>query len=377
MGGRSLVVLASCRDYDPERVFRAVSASMAALGRLDIPRDKPVLLKPNLLMPADPAKGVTTHPAVFSAAARFFKETGGNVVFGDSPNGAFQPEATARRCGILAAAESLGIEWADFKTGQDVSHPKGVQNKRFHVARGVLAAGYLVNLPKLKTHGLTMMTGALKNIFGTIPGMRKAEFHIKHPDAEGFSRMIADLSGLVRSDLVIMDAIHAMEGNGPSGGGLVELGLLIVSSDPVAVDAVGCRLMGVDPMSVAHIRMAEQSGIGHASAADIEILGESVSGRAAKTFALPARQPGGNVPPFLWRFAKNIIVPKPFVDAGKCERCGQCVKACPAKPPALSMEGLPKYDYGRCIRCYCCQEICPHGAIGLKAPLLARVFERV
>ena len=158
--------------------------------------------------------------------------------------------------------------------------PAAAVHRQFHVARGVLGARALVNLPKLKTHGLTTLTGALKNTFGVIPGFRKAEYHVTHPDLEGFSRMLADLNGLVRSGLVVMDAIAAMEGNGPRGGTLVDLGLLIVSDDPVAVDAVACRIAGIDAARVPLLRMAEEAGVGRAAADRIEIRGDPVEGLA-------------------------------------------------------------------------------------------------
>jgi uncharacterized protein (DUF362 family)/NAD-dependent dihydropyrimidine dehydrogenase PreA subunit len=394
MAAGSTVIVTACPDYDQQRVFVALRESLDLLG-FTLPTDAPVgtenapvLLKPNMLIGVSPEKGVTTHPSIFSAAARFFKEKGLTVVFGDSPSGMSKPLPTAVKCGLHAEAEALGIAQADFETGEDVAFPSGIQNRRFHVARGVLSSGLLVNLPKLKTHALTTMTGALKNIFGVIPGMRKSEFHIRHPDVDEFSRMLADLNGLVRSHLVIMDAVHAMEGNGPSGGSIVELGLLIVSRDPVAVDAVACRMMGLDPMTIPHVRMAGEAGVGNADLKNIEIRGTGSDRGPRKTFALPFRGAGRNVPRFLFRFARNMSVSRPEIDPEKCTRCGQCVKACPVGSAALSFPAarrlpgrdggleVPRHQYNTCIRCYCCQEVCPQGAIFLKTPFFGKIFQR-
>jgi ferredoxin len=277
----------------------------------------------------------------------------------------------------MDAADRQGVPQADFETGEDVVFPGGAQNKRFHIARSALSAGFIVNLPKLKTHGLTGMTGALKNMFGVIPGNRKAEFHLRHPDPVSFSRMLVDLNALMKAPLAVMDAVQAMEGNGPSGGKIVEVGLLIVSRDPVAMDAVACRIMGMDPMSLPLIALAEKAGLGAALEDRIELRGAGSRPARRRAFERAGRSPGSAVPPFLLRFAKRIAVARPVIDPGRCARCGQCIKACPSKPPGLGRQdstGVPRYNYGACIRCYCCQEICPEGAISLKTPLLGRAL---
>ncbi len=332
----------------------------------------PILLKPNMLRPAPAERGVTTHPVVFSSVARCLQEKGARLTFGDSPNGLFSPLEVARRSGLLAEAEALGIPLADFQTGRDVSDAGGGRFRRFPIARGILEASAVVNLPRLKTHSLTTMTGALKNTFGAVVGSAKAGLHITHPDGESFGRMIADVNRLVRSRLVVMDAITVMEGNGPVSGKLVDLGLLIFSTDPVAADAVACRILGVDPLSIPFIRAAEESGLGAAREEQIEVRGESLARYTGRRFAIPARNPTRAIPPFLWRVAKDLIVAKPVIDPSACNACGECVASCPTSPKSLAQERgkVPSYDYSTCIRCYCCQETCPQGAISVRpAPL--------
>jgi uncharacterized protein (DUF362 family)/ferredoxin len=394
--GSSVVALVRVATYDRQEVARAVRRALALLG-LDgqellsvlapgatmngapaAPGRGRVLLKPNLLASVAPGEGVTTHPAVFAETARALQERGHDLVYGDSPGFGTRLASAVRRCGLADEADRLGIPLAEFEHGVDVSWPDAVVHQLFHVARGVLDARAVVNLPKLKTHALTTMTGALKNTFGVIPGFRKAEYHVTHPDLEGFSRMLADLNGLVRSGLVVMDAIHAMEGNGPRGGTLVPLGLLIVSVDPVAVDAVACRIMGIDADRAPVLRMAEEAGIGCASADRIEIRGDPVGGLEGRRFALPPQHLARKLPGWLFRWAKNLMVPKPSIVASRCRRCGECVKACPVQPKALSQApgGVPRYAYGRCIRCCCCQESCPHRAIEILPAPLAGLFDR-
>jgi uncharacterized protein (DUF362 family)/ferredoxin len=309
---------------------------------------------------------------VFSAVARVFQEHGARLTFGDSPNLSSRPLAAARRCGLLEAADALGIPLADFENGEDVSYPLGMQDRRFHVARGALEAGAIVSLPRLKTHALTVMTGALKNTFGVVPGGRKAGFHLSHPNIEDFSRMIVDLNGLVRSRLVVLDAVKAMQGNGPGSGELVDVGLLIVSDDPVAADAVGCRIMGIDPMSVPQIRIAHESGLGNAHPESIDLRGEPLARYVQRGFKLPPRAPGVRVPTFALRIARDLVVPRPVIDSSLCARCGECVAACPTTPKSIALKngGVPIYDFTTCIRCSCCQETCRHGAISLTHALL-------
>jgi uncharacterized protein (DUF362 family)/Pyruvate/2-oxoacid:ferredoxin oxidoreductase delta subunit len=371
------VVLAACRDYDRDRVLTAVRLALSGFDVAGIVREtatsgKPILLKPNLLLAVPAAKGVTTHPSVFAAVARVFQEQGARLTFGDSPNLSSRPLAAARRGGLLAEAEAQGIPLADFENGMDVSYPGGMLDRRFHVALGAMEAGAIISLPRLKTHAFTVMTGALKNTFGVIPGGRKAGFHLSHSNMEDFSRMIVDLNGLVPPRLVVLDAVKAMQGNGPASGELVDIGLLIVSDDPVAADAVGCRIMGIDPLSVPQIRIAHESGLGNAHPECIDLRGESIAQYVKRGFMFPPRTPTLRLPPFLLRFGRDLLVPRPVIDAALCTKCGECVAACPTLPKALAQkpEGVPTYDYASCIRCSCCQEGCRYGAISLKNALL-------
>ena len=385
MDAPSRVALVACPDYDRERVRDAVQRGLELLGPGSLPSaaglgGKRLLLKPNLLRTAPAEKGVTTHPEVFAAVAGSLGARGFPLAYGDSPNGMFAPLAVARSCGIHDAALALGVPLADFENGVDVSFPGGLLDRRFTVARGAVEAGGIVNLPRLKTHGLTTMTGALKNTFGVIPGGRKGEYHVTHPDVESFSRMIVDLNRAVPTCLVVMDAIMVMEGNGPANGRLRAIGLLIITTDPVAADAVGCRIMGIDPLAVPFVRIADEAGLGNARAGRIELLGETLEQYSRADMDVRARPLGQNVPRFLIRVAKDLIVSKPVIDDAKCSRCGQCVEACPTDPKSLRQEdrttrGVPRYLYSTCIRCYCCQETCPTGAISIRRAPLAGVFE--
>ena len=378
MGCFSIVAIVPCGSYSRQDVSEAVQRAVSLIGPdLDtiLPRSGPVLLKPNLLAADPPEKGSTTHPAVFGAVAHHLLGSDYELRWGDSP--AFgSPEAVAKRPGILGEAERQGISMADFQNGQTMSFPGGLQHKRFLVARGACQCASIVNLPKLKTHGLTILTGAIKNMFGVVPGTRKAEHHVRAKGPESFMRMLVDLNRLMKPRLTIMDAVDAMEGNGPRNGSLVHLGLLIVSTDPVAVDATAARIMGLDPLELPLLRIAEQAGLGNAGTARIRIVGDSLMSHLGRRFALPVpARSTGDASSFL-RVARRFLSPRPVIRASRCTACGTCVTACPVTPKALRQRErrVPDWRQKLCIRCYCCQEICPTGALSIHTPILLRTL---
>lgn len=376
----SKVVLIRCESYEPGEVRAAVERGVDLLGgpsAFAAPGEK-LLLKPNWLSADPPEKCVTTHPAVFRAVAELLRGAGASLTYGDSP--AFQsPDNAAKRTGIGSVAVELGIEPADFRTGREVFYQEGSQNKRFTIAAGALDSDGLVSLPKMKTHGFQKVTGAVKNQFGCIPGPRKGEFHVRVPDAEEFARMLVDLNSFLHPRLYVMDGIMAMEGNGPRGGTPRKMNVLLFSTDPIALDATMCRLMNLDPELVLTNKAGMAMGAGTYRKGEIELLGDPIERFIALDYKVnrdpitPIRQRGS------LSALQNRLVPKPYLVAEQCIRCGICVNMCPVTPKALdwhdgNRKRPPSYKYERCIRCYCCQELCPKSAIHLRMPLLRRLL---
>ena len=378
---RSIVALVRCASYDEARVDDAVGRGIELLGGIDrfVAPGEMILLKPNLLVPSAVDRAVTTHPSILRAVARCFLDAGAVVTYGDSP-GFGGPSLAARRSGLARIAEDLGIELAEFTRGRTVAFPEGRLIKRFTIAEGALAADGIVSLPKLKSHGLTRITGAIKNQYGCIPGPLKAEFHARLPNADLFSRMLVDLNRLLRPRLFVMDGIVAMEGNGPQNGAPRSMGVLLLSNDPVALDAIVCQMIRLDRSLVLPIVYGVRFGLGRAS--DIELRGESIEPFLAPDFDVNRRRAsttGG--PGRTSRLARRLIVPRPSVRPERCTACGSCVAVCPVSPKAIQFAGKdrtrpPVHRYDRCIRCYCCQEMCPEGAIELRVPLLGRAVHR-
>jgi len=339
-----------------------------------------IVLKPNILIGTDPAKGVTTHPTVFKAVGKLLQEARVNVFYGDSPSFG-NAEWHIKKSGLKSVADELGFKLADFDNGRSVSHKDALLVKKFTIANGVLDSNGLVSLPKFKTHGLMRFTGAVKNQFGCIPGILKSQYHVKLPDPYDFGTMLVDLNSLIKPRLYILDGIMAMEGNGPRSGKLKPLGALLISSDPVALDAIACRIIGLDPIFVPTSAPGEKSGLGTYHAENIEISGEKMESFFDPAFIVDRTPPVHRSSSKKANFIKNRITQKPVIDEKKCNRCGVCIKMCPVEPKAVDWQQSdyskpPKYDYDLCIRCYCCQEICPEGAIYINSPVMGRIFFR-
>jgi uncharacterized protein (DUF362 family)/Pyruvate/2-oxoacid:ferredoxin oxidoreductase delta subunit len=381
-GRPAQVALVCCEEYDETAVYEAVGRGLALLGGAGrfVQPGETILLKPNLLVFSTPGQAVTTHPAVFGAVARHLQAAGAHLSYGDSP--AFgRTVDVARFCGLAEVASQLEIPLADFGAGQTVSFPEGGLAKKFSIAEGVLAADGIVSLPKFKTHGLTRFTGSVKNQFGCIPGLLKSEFHVRLQDQERFCQMLVDLNRLLHPRLYVMDGIVAMEGNGPRGGDPRTMSVLLLSDDPVALDATACRMIDLDISLVPTNTWGEAWGLGQAH--QVEILGDPLESFAAPDFSAN-RQKGSTTgePGRLSGLLKQWLVPRPAIQPANCTRCGTCVQACPVSPKAVDFRSAngrkqpPSYDYGLCIRCYCCQEMCPERAIEIETPLLGRLIRR-
>ena len=379
---KSRVAVIKCDTYDDEQVYEAVRTGIDLLGGISrfIKSGERIVIKPNVLLGTNPQKCIVTHPSMFKAAGIILKNAGAVVSYGDSP-GFGNCKGNMRRAGLKPVADELGLVLADFDKGKAVTHKEALLSKRFVLANGVLESDGLVSLPKLKTHGLTRFTGAIKNQFGCIPGIRKGQFHVKMPDPYDFATMLVDLNTLIKPRLYIMDGIMAMEGNGPSSGKPKKLGVLLFSNDPVAMDSVACKIVDLNPMFVPTSVPGEKAGLGTYHYENIEILGENIEPLIGYDFEVVRKPPVATPSGILRTFLKNQICPKPTIDETICNNCGTCVKLCPVTPKAVNWRTgdksrPPTFKYDLCIRCYCCQELCPEGAVSVQEALLGRIFFR-
>lgn len=379
---KSKVAVIKCEQYDRNEVIQAVRRGIDLIGGIpaifgDL-REK-ILLKPNALSGKVPEKCVTTHPEVFRAVATVLKEASIELQYGDSP-GVGRVAGVMSKIGIKQVADELNIPLADFENGEFVSFPDGYRIKQFKIADGVRDCNAIVSLPKLKSHGLTRMTGAVKNQFGCIPGFNKPEFHVKLPNVADFSEMLVDLNLLLKPKLFIMDAIQSMEGNGPGSGEPVNTGFLLFSTDPIAIDTVACLLVNIQPDKVLTNTIGTERGLGTGEVANIEILGDNWHEMVRKDFDIDRGPRLASKSSWKFSLLRKLLTSKPVIDDKLCRRCNLCVEQCPVTPKALSWKNgdhknPPVYDYSLCIRCYCCQEICPYGAIYNRSPLLRKILD--
>ncbi len=237
----------------------------------------------------------------------------------------------------------------------------------------MLESDLVINLPKLKTHGLTLFTGALKNTFGAIPGFGKGAYHKEAPHPENFAEILLDIHSLVAPALHIVDGIVAMEGNGPASGRPRELGLLLASEDGVAVDAVASAVIGFRPAEIDTTRLGAARGLGIGSLDAIRIVGVPLAEARVNDFDLPSNRVLKFVPETLLRLAGRLVWIRPRAHAPTCIGCTLCATSCPVDTISM-IDRLPVVDYARCINCITCQEVCPTQAMRAEASPLVRLF---
>lgn len=364
--------LIRCESYDQQEVDRAVAQAFALLGGLEqwIKPGMTVAIKANLLMKKKPEAFTTTHPAVIEAVAKQVRALGASAVIGDSPGGPFTPalvHGVYWACGMERAAENAGAVLNEDFEQVTVYEENSVVLRQMQLCRYLTQADAVIDCAKLKTHGLTQYTGAVKNLYGCVPGTVKVEYHFRMPALKDFSQMLVDLCEHIRPVVSLIDAVEAMEGDGPSGGTMRRMNCLIASPSAYAADVVGARLMGLRPESICTIQRAAERGL--VDPEQVSVLGERIEDYIAEDYQVPVIQGEKTLPRMAPKCVMELLEkwmkPKPVFLHKKCVGCGDCFRSCPPKAIAMK-EGRPQADLDVCIRCFCCQELCPVQAIRIK-----------
>jgi len=377
---------ARCISYNMTPVRKAVALCIEELPDLQeaFRNARRVLLKPNLLSSTRPIEDhVNTHPAVVRALAEvLIREYGCQVAIGDSC-GSLSPSSTAQAISnsqMDRVAEEVGasIYNVDSQPRQVLDFPQARIFTRIPLPDNLHQFDLIVSVAKLKTHGLTHMTGAVKNLFGLVPGAAKKQVHAMAPRAEDFVQALCDLYALIRPGAAFVDGVIGMEGRGPASGGLRHVELIAASCDPVALDSFCAEVMGFEPLAVPLLRQCHLRNLGVAVPADIPVRGEPAGAFAPERFARPPAAASALLlrlaPRWLLRTALGAFLSRrAVIDVRKCTRCGECARNCPSHAIELD-RGADRFrvDPRKCIACFCCTEVCPHDAVAVRRTWLRR-----
>lgn len=367
-------------EYREELLYPAVCRAMDALSvHEELRPDLKVVIKPNLVMAKSPDYPVTTHPLVVKAVVRYLREHGvTDITLAESSGGLYNAEHMKnlyRTCGMADLEPDIRMNM-DF-SAQTVATKQGFKNHSFHLITPIVEADYIINICKLKTHAMTGYSGGIKNLFGTIPGLEKPQMHYRWPDIEDFSNMLLELAQTVAPQLTVIDAVDAMEGNGPTGGTSHPMHLLMAARDFYTQDYFAAGLMKLDPMNIVMIRQAVEQRL--ATPDNIRLVGDEIPDDLTP-FQVPDTKRldfSTALPGFLQRPAVAVMgklfKSYPLLNKSKCVGCGKCAESCPAHIIKIKQDrhGKKKAVFQKkgCISCFCCQEMCPMKAIEVRKAL--------
>lgn len=373
------VNLYKCSSYDESEVKSIIDKIIDFYDELkNIKSGTKVVIKANLVSAMAPEKSATTHPILLKALTSYLLEKNCTVVIGDSPGGVFTKPYLAAVYNATKMKETGAKLNDNFHTIKK-SFPEARILKSFEYTAYLDDADLLINFSKLKTHGMMGMSASVKNLFGTIPGTLKPEYHYRFPKHEDFANMLIDLNEYFKMQINIIDAIEAMEGNGPTAGTPKFVGAILTSSNPYALDYIASKIIGISFSEVQTIKQSIERKLFIPE--DIE-LNDNLEDylisdfKLIKVSSLEFMSDKNNiVSRFLSTASSKIFASKPEVKKSKCIGCQKCANICPMK--AITMEGgKPKIDRTKCIKCYCCQEFCPVGAMRVKSSLVMKVLHK-
>lgn len=332
-----------------------------------VKRGQTVLLKPNLLSPRPPEQAVTTHPALVAALVRACRQAGAaHVWVGDSPAGDHPDEHLWQTTGMAAAVPAAGGE---LRSLRGAATPRPCGGRRVPVPEWLGQVDVVISVPKLKTHMLTLLTCGVKNVYGMIPGETKSLFHGDYPSPRRMACFLVDVFAMLKPALTVVDAIQALEGDGPATGTPRQVGLVLAGVDAVAIDACCAGTLGLRPLEIPLLAEAGRRQLGLIDLSRIELTGSG----AATLRTLRLKRPRGRwlqgLPNGPFRLLTWFLTYRPEVDQELCVHCGVCAHTCSQKA-IPEVDGQYRIDRTRCILCMCCLESCPQHAIRVRSPFL-------
>lgn len=366
MNKPSRVTVTPCESYT-STLSERVESLLEPLGGLSsfIPNGSKVLIKPNLLTDKYPDQAITTHPELVRHLVRMTRDCGGTPCIGDSPASAVKLSKIHDKTGFLKMCSEENVPLLNMEQAGSVEIER--DGYVFRVARPVLDADVIINVPKVKTHVLTILTAAVKNMYGTIPGFLKANLHKQHPTARDFGGLVASVCRSIPPALNIADAVVGLQGDGPgTGGSPVQLGFLAASEDAFALDIALCRILGINPKAVSYLANLETSS----ALPEVQAIDSSIQNISPTAFDVPGTLRARLIPKFIVDLLEPFLWIRPTIE-DSCIFCGRCVSSCPLEALSMKTKEKPRLEPEKCIGCCCCHEICPERAIKMtQSPVL-------
>ncbi len=373
------VAISPCQDYQSQNVQNAMDCLLDQLGGLSnyVKPNQKVFVKVNLVRDMSPDKHGTTHPQVVIALVNQLSKITPNVVVGDSCGGLYTKgvmNTVYSKCKMTDVAEQTIATLNDDFDFQTVDICGKVVQK-CEIINAFLNADVVINLTKLKTHSFAGYTGAVKNLYGLIPGLIKVEMHSRFPDLGDFCHLLCDIEQFASQKIVLhmIDGIIGMEGEGPTNGSPKFIGQLLAGANPYALDVVAVSLFA-DPFQMPLLQVAESRGLVSRDLSQIDCNFHTVLQSKVQNFDVPEVTSADtflNMPKWVKKLAKKYLTKKVKIDKKQCRGCGKCATHCPAKAIEIK-DKKAKISQSKCIRCYCCQELCPFDAVRFKKSLLYR-----
>ena len=372
------VSIVKAADYQYAQVHKAVKKSVELIGGLNViinPGSR-VFVKINHLSPPSSAdRGIVTHPIFVEAVLRLLKELNADITVGDD---IYSHKVDGFRIsGFRQMCERVGVRLINLKEGGFVEVKcNGHSLDTVFLSKIVLNADIVVNLPKLKTHSLTIFTGGVKNMYGVIPGSFRSKYHGEYSNSNDFCQILVDVYSVIKPQLTIMDAIVAMEGEGPASGKLRNPGIVLASRDAVALDAIATSVVGLNPKHILTTQFCNNRELGIGNLDRIEVVGEKLDDVAISNFRAPLAFTNlfiSSIPGFLPRILLKQLTIRPNVAKKNCTGCFECVNICPTGAITV-MNKKVKIEKDICIDCMCCHEVCRFNAITPERSIIGNVF---
>lgn len=386
--GSNIVSIVRCSSYNEDEINWAISKLFEPFGGLanliKVRTNKEslkILIKPNMLSAKKAESCVITHPAIIQAIAKKCKEINADVYIGDSPPLVNKNiDEFWEKTGYKAVAQSTNSNLVSFEKYSSTPIEIVYKSNKINVniTNYYFNSDVTINVAKLKTHNLTRLTCAVKNHYGLIPGLLKAQLHLKFPNAEDFGGFVTELVAKVPMSIHIIDAIDAMHGFGPAHGEPIKIGLLLASLDPFLVDMVISEIINCSPLSQPILNYAIDHSLAPRSISEINIVGcDDINKLKVSNFNVPNTLFIYKVPQSLYKILKKLIWAKPAKIESKCKKCKACEKVCSATAVYVDQHSGVRFDTSKCISCFCCVEVCPVAAIKIESSFILNILMKI